>query len=117
MSRIPKILYQGQPGTVDTALYTTPIGKKSHITSILCGNTDTTTKWITINIVPNGGTTSNANILGGKQKKLVGTGDTSGGGEWLYEVTTPLAAGDKIGGIQELATAISVTIIGLEEDV
>lgn len=117
MARIPKILYQGQPGTVDTALYTTPSGKKAHITAILCGNTDAATKWITLNVVPSGGAASNGNVLGGKQKKLGGTSGEGGGEEWLYEVPTPLNAGDRISGIQELATAISVTIIGLEEDV
>lgn len=116
MGVIPKILYQGLPGTANTDLYIVPTAKKTTVTAILAGNTDTATHWLSLNVVPSGGTVSNSNILGGKQKKLVGTGDTVGGGEWLYEVPTPLAVGDKISGIQELATAISVTIIGMEED-
>lgn len=117
MAFTPSILYQGQPGTTDTVLYTVPANKRADITAIICGNTDASTRWITLNIVKAAGTVTNLNMLGGKQKKLEGTGSVNGGGEWAYEIPTPLSVGDQIHGIQELSSAIAVTIIGLEEDV
>ena len=115
MAVTPKILYQGQPGTTDTDLYTVPTGKKVHITSIRAVNNDTATKWFKLNVVPNGGTISNADVYV-NTTKLVGTGDTNGGGKYSDTDPFPLnTAGDKITGIQETSGAITVTIIGLEE--
>lgn len=113
----PKILYQGQPTATNTDLYTVPTNKKVTVTAILAGNTNAATKHFTIHLVPSGQTVADSRVIGGKQKKLVGTSDSGGGGEWLYEVPTPMTVGDKISGIQEMAGAISIIIIGLEEDV
>jgi len=117
MARVPDILYQGQPGTADTALYTVPAGKKATITAIHACNTDTATKYFSAHLVQNGGAVADATAMA-KLQKLVGTSDATGGGTWDWEIPLPLnTVGDKISGIQETATAITVTIIGFEEAV
>lgn len=117
MARVPDILYIGQPAATDTDLYTVPSGKKATITGILAANTNTATKYFTLHLVQNTDSVADDVCLA-KLQKLVGTSDSSGGGTWTMEFPIPLnTVGDKISGIQETATAITVTIIGFEEDI
>lgn len=114
---VPKILYQGQPGAVDTDLYVVPAGKKATVTSIIVANTDAATKYFTLHVVQNGDTVADDVVLC-KMQKLDGTGSVGGGGFMAIEVPFPLAnVGDKISGVQETATAVTVTVIGIEEAV
>jgi hypothetical protein len=116
MAKVPDILYQGQPGAVNTDLYTVPAAKKATITGILGANTDAATKYFSLHLVQNGDAVANDVALAMNQK-LVGTGDAGGGGVWTFVWPIPMnTAGDKISGIQETATAITVTIVGFEED-
>lgn len=117
MAKVPDILYQGQPGATDTDLYTVPSGKKATITSIIVANTNAATKYLTLHLVQNGASVADSKVLA-KMQKLVGTDDGGGGGMWVFDTPIPLnTVGDKISGIQETATAISVLIIGFEEAV
>lgn len=112
---VPKILYQGQPGATNTNLYVVPAGQKTTVTSIIMTNTDAATKWVTLHIVKTGDTVAD-DIALCKMQKLDGTGSVGGGGFMAIEVPFPLSSvGDKVSGIQEKATAVTVTIIGFEE--
>lgn len=114
-SRTPDILYQGQPGATDTDLYTVPSGHKATITHIHVANTNSATKYFSLHLVQNGDSVANDVAIAHTQK-LVGTGDPDGGGTWSFDIPIPLnTAGDKISGIQETATACTVTIIGFTE--
>ena len=116
MAKVPDILYQGQPGAVDTDLYTVPAAKKATITGMLACNTNAATKYFTMHIVQNGDAVAD-DVAMAKMQKLVGTGATGGGGIWNLQFPLPLnAVGDKISGIQETAGAITITLIGFEED-
>lgn len=116
MAITPDILYQGQPGATNTDLYTVPSSKKATITAIHVANTNSATKYFSLYVVQNGDTVADDVILA-KQQKLVGTDDSNGGGTWTMEFPIPLnTVGDKISGIQETAGAVTVTIIGFEED-
>lgn len=113
--RIPDILYQGQPGATDTDLYTVPTGYKATITNIHVANTNTATKYFTLHLVQNGDSVAD-DVAIAKLQKLVGTADPEGGGTWSWDIPIPLdTVGDKISGIQETATACTVTIIGFTE--
>ncbi len=117
MARVPKILYQGQPATTDTNLYVVPDAKKATVTSILAVNTGTATKYFSLDLVKFGDSPADDTKLA-KMIKLVGTENAAGGGIWTMEFPIPLnTIGDKISGIQETATAITITIIGFEEGV
>lgn len=117
MARTPKV-YHVQPGTTDTDLIPAiAASKRFTVTSIIAGNTNAALKWVTLHRVPSGQSVSDTFVIGGKQKKIIGTNDTGGGGEWVYEGAFVLNTGDKVSGIQETAGSISVMIIGLEDDV
>lgn len=117
MARVPDILYQGQLGATDTNLYTVPTGYKATITHIHACNTNTATKYFSLHLVQNADSVADDVALA-KTQKLVGTGDDAGGGTWDWDIPIPLnTVGDKISGIQETATAITVTIIGFTEAV
>ena len=115
MAKVPDILYQGQPAATDTALYTVPASTKTTITSIIATNTNSATKYFTIHLVQNGGSIANNTALM-YQQKLNGTGDVGGAGLFAFEVPIILlTTGDKLSGIQETATAITITIMGYTE--
>jgi hypothetical protein len=115
VARVPDILYQGQPGTTDTDLYTVPSGYKATITGILATNTNTDAKHFSLHLVQNGDLVANDVVIV-KMKTIYGT--DSGGDEWKFEFPIPLnTVGDKISGIQETAECITVTIIGFVEAV
>jgi len=114
-SRTPDILYQGQPGTSNTDLYTVPASTKVTITGIIITNTNSATKYITLHIVQNGDSVANDVALL-YQQDINGTGDSEGAGVLVFDTPIPLnTVGDKISGIQETAGAITVTIIGFTE--
>lgn len=118
MALIPKVLYHGQPATSDTDLIpAVAVSKRITVTTIIAGNTNAAPKWVTLHRVPSGQPISDVYTFGGKQKKLVGTSDTRGAGEWVYEGAFPLNTGDKLTGIQETSGAVTVMVIGLEEDI
>lgn len=117
MAKTPDILYQGQPAATNTDLYTVPSGTKAVVTGIRACNTATTTKWFSLHVVQSGGSVADATCLA-KMQKLVGTDHASGGGTWTDLFPVPLnTVGDKISGIQQTATSVTVTIIGYTEPV
>jgi hypothetical protein len=115
MARTPDILYIGQPAATDTDLYTVPAATKATITQIHVANTDAATKYFSLHIKQSGDAVA-ADVCIAQTQKLVGTGDTDGGGTWTFDIPIPLnTVGDVISGIQETATACTVTIIGFTE--
>lgn len=115
-SRNPKILYQGQPGTINTELYVVPLDTKATITGILASNTNIDAKKLSIYLVKNGNTIGDEKLIA-KDQKLIGTSSDFGGGTWTMEFPIPLQAGDKLIGIQEETEAINVFVVGFEEGV
>lgn len=116
MAKVPDILYQGQPTTNIAALYTVGTGKKSTITGITACNTSTNLKYFSLYLVQQGDAAADDVALA-KMQKLVSTDNAGGGGVWTYQFPIPLnSSGDAISGVQETAGAITMTMIGFEED-
>ena len=111
-----KILYIGQPGATDTDLYTVPTGYKARITQIHACNTNSATKYFSLHVVESGDSVAD-DVCFAKNQELEGTSSVKGGEAWDSDITIPLVAGDKISGIQETATAITVMIFGILEEV
>lgn len=98
-------LYQGQPGTGATTLYTVPASTDAKITEILLCNTTGSAATITISVVPTGGSASAANrILSAMQ--LVPNETV------VFTVDTYLTTGTFLSALQGTASAITVTISG-----
>ncbi len=118
MARVPDIMYQGQLSNTEGNLYVVPSSKKATITAIHVTNCDTATRNFTLHLVQNGSSASDSNVLGSKTNKIVGTDNTGGGGFWLLEPPIPLnTVGDKISGSADVASKVTVMIIGFEEAV
>ena len=111
-----KILYIGQPGATDTDLYTVPTGYKARVTQIHAANTNSATKYFSLHIVESGDSVAD-DVCFAKNQELEGTSSVKGGETWDSDIVIPLVAGDKISGIQETATAVTLTIIGVVEEV
>lgn len=117
MARIPDILYIGQPGTSNTSLYTVPSSTQTTITAIHVTNTNSATKYFSLHIKQSGDTVAD-DVAIAHTIKLAGTSSSAGGGTWTWEIPLPLmTVGDVLNGIQETATACTVTIIGFTEAV
>jgi len=103
----PVRLYQGQPGTSDGSLVA-PITGNRIIKQILLANTTTASATVTINLVPNPGTTAAAanQIVPGiaVPPNSVITLDTS----------LVMNVSDAIRGLQGTASAITVSIHGVQ---
>lgn len=115
MARIPKVLYQGQPGISNTTLYTVPSSKKTTITAIHACNVNSDTKHISFHVVKSGDSIAD-DVCIAKMQKVAGTNNSDGGGTWTWETPIPLVVDDVLSAICETASTITVTIIGFEED-
>ena len=89
--------------------------KRLHITGIKVINANTATKYFTLYSVPTGQTASDTYLLSPKQSKLDGTTAAYGSGIYSDSISTFLDVGDKIQGIAESTTSITVMITALEE--
>ncbi len=103
MADVYKKLYQGQPGASPTTLYTVPAGKAALIKRIVATNPTGTDR--TLTLWHDG--TANANVILPPATILAGGWGEDDG---LYV----LEAGDTISGQASAASAITVTIYGLE---
>lgn len=107
MANTPKRLYQGQPGTAETTLYTVPASVSTIIKEIILCNTTSTAATISISAVPSGGTAGVANrIIAGFS---VAANDTK-----TVPLSTVLNTGDFLSALQGTASAITVTTSGVE---
>lgn len=107
MANTPKRLYQGQPGTAETTLYTVPASTSTIVKEIILTNTTTTVAAASISAVPSGGTAGAANrIIAGFS---IAANDTK-----IVPLSTVLNTGDFLSGLQGTASAITVTISGVE---
>jgi hypothetical protein len=108
--------YQVVLGATDTDVVAAiAANKRLHITGIRVINANSATKYFSLHLVPSGQTVADLRLLSPKQSKLDGTGDASGGGIYSDSMPFALDTGDKISGIAESATSITVLITGLEE--
>lgn len=109
--RTPDILYQGQPSTTITDLFTVTTGTAT-ITAIHAANASSDTGWFSVYAVQSGSTYADSNVLA-KMQKLVGTDNSLGGGYWSMEFPIPLnSTSDKLQGIQQTAAAVTLTVVG-----
>lgn len=98
-----KKLYQGQPGTSATTLYTVPAATQAIVKHIRIVNNDTSAR--TIKLWHDG--TADANVI------LPATPVRAGG--WAeFDGTITLEASDSFSGQASVASTVTVTIYGLE---
>jgi hypothetical protein len=109
-------MYQGQPGTTVSTLYTAPANNTNvtapsstaYIKEIIIANTTATAATITLHVVPSGGTvglgtqTIPTVTIGGNDSKI------------LTGLNTAIPPGGTIQGLQGTASAVTVTISGTE---
>lgn len=98
-------LYQGQPATTATTLYTVPASTDVRVTEILLCNTTGTDATFTLSVVPNGGTAAATNRI--LSALLVAANETV-----VVELATYMTAGGFLSGLQGTTSAITVTISG-----
>lgn len=105
-------LYQGQPGTGETTLYTVPTTlnsvnvKRVQVTEIVVCNTTTNNAAISLSIVPSGGTAGAAN-------RILATANVNGNTTQTMTLREVMYVGDFISGLQGISGAITVTISGM----
>lgn len=102
-----KRLYQGQPGTVEGALYTVPASTSAIVKEIIMTNITTTAATVSIGVVPSGGTAGATNRI--IEGLTIPANDIK-----VAPLSTVLNAGDFLSGLQGTASAITVTISGVE---
>lgn len=99
-------LYQGQPGTTNSTLYTVPASTTVKVASIVITNTTSSSATLTLSIVPSGGTAGAANRI--LAAIAVGGNVTM----TLDPISVYMNASDFIAGLQGTSSALTVTISG-----
>lgn len=102
-----KRLYQGQPGTAEGTLYTVPASTSAIVKEIIMTNITTTAATVSISVVPSGGTAGATNRI--IEGLTIPANDIK-----VAPLSTVLNAGDFLSGLQGIASAITVTISGVE---
>lgn len=111
----PQQLYQGQPGTAVSTLYTAPASSgnvpspcaTAQITELILANNTATAAAVTLYLVPNGGTAGAANAI--LAAVSVAANDT----KYLSDLKTLFPPGASLQGLQATAAAITVTASGV----
>jgi hypothetical protein len=98
-------LYEGQPTTSETTLYTTPAGREVNLTEVIAVNTSGTAAVFSLSIVPSGGTAGATNRVLAGQSIAANT-------EQRFQFDEELSAGDFLSGIQTTGGAVTLTIGG-----
>jgi hypothetical protein len=98
-------LYQGQPTTSATTLYTVPAATTAKIASIVISNTTGTAATITLDMVPSGGTT-------GATHRLLTAVPVPANATTVLDSVIYMSTGDFIAGLQGTSSALTVTISG-----
>jgi hypothetical protein len=102
----PVRMYQGQPGTSDAALVSAITGNRI-VKQIIMANTTSSAADLTINMVPNPGTTSSA------ANQIVPDVTIPANTVITLDLTLVMNVSDAIRGLQGTASAITVTISGV----
>lgn len=102
----PNDLYQGQPGTTDTLLYTAPAAGVSAVRNIHVANTTGTAATITIGLNAGGALAAANHFMSAVSIPANGTYDWSG-----FKI---INASGTIRGLQGTASALTVSIDGVE---
>jgi len=108
MTIIPDKLYEGQPGSTATLLYTSPANTRVTIIKATACNDTTTAKYLTVYLVPSGGTAGAANLI--YNQKVIGSRETKDLSDLVPQVLDP---GDMIYALAEAADQITVHISGM----
>ena len=98
-------LYQGQPGTSSSTLYTVPSSTDVKVTEILLCNTTSTSATVTLSAVASGGTAGTTN-------RLLAALAVAGNETVVIESATYLTTGGFLAALQGTSGAIAVTISG-----
>ena len=107
MAFAPIRLYQGQPGTSATTLYTVPSGKKVILKQIHVCNVTGTDANFTLSLVPSGGSQSNNN-------RLFASFNVPANGVFVEDFNQVMNSRDFLSGLQSTSGAITLTISGIE---
>lgn len=107
MADVTKSLYEGQPGTSDTLLYTAPAGAPTVVKSISVTNTTGSAATITL------GTNSGATLAAANY--LLPAYSVPANGLLVVEPWEVIAASGTIRALQGTSTALTVHINGVEQ--
>jgi len=103
----PKGMYQGQPGILETTLYTVPEGNTMVLKEIIITNTSALAATISLSVVPAGNVAGVTNRIKVAEEIAANKSET-------FEVEIPMKVGDFISGLQGTADSITLTISGEE---
>jgi len=108
---VRKVFYQGNPGTSDTLLYTSPNlpGARSEVLQIVVANTDSSARTFRMHLVPKGGSVAVSNAL---FYDVSVTANTTTIHDSLRLV---MEEGYMLRGLQSVAAKLCITITGLVE--
>lgn len=112
----PRQLFQGQPTTGATTLYTAPavsanvtgVSATAYINEIVIANVTGSAATLTLYIVPNAGTAGVANAI------MVAISIPANDTKILSGLSTKMGAGSTIQALQGTASALTLTISGTE---
>jgi hypothetical protein len=108
MAYTPKLLYAtGYPATGGTTLYTVPVSTGVIVKNILLTNTTGEEAWVTLHIVPEGGSIQNSN-------KILSSYGVPGNGIAAVDCSVVMDSGSRIVGFNGQNNAVSVTVSGVE---
>lgn len=98
-------LYQGQPGTTVSTVYTVPASTTVKLASVAICNTTGSSATLTLSVVPSGGTAGTGNRF--MAAYTVRPNDTV-----IVDSAVYMNAGDFIAALQGTASALTITISG-----
>lgn len=98
-------LYQGQPGTTATTLYTVPAATDVKVTEVVFCNTSGATATVTLSAIASGGTA-------GATNRLFNALDVASNETVVVELATYLTAAGFLSAQQSTSGAITVTVSG-----
>ncbi len=107
MATTQKKMYQGQPSTSETTLYTCATSRGAIIKEIIVVNTTGTTATITMSLVTAAG-------AGGAANRILGAKSVPANDLIILALSTAMNVNDFITGLQGTASALTVTISGIE---
>lgn len=100
-----KKLYQGQPTTGESTLYSVPLATDVKIGSIIICNTTGSAATVSLSVVSSGGTP-------GASNRILSSFSVAANDTVTLETPVVLSAGDVISGLQGTASALTLTISG-----
>lgn len=108
---VRKVFYQGNPGTSDTLLYTSPNlpGARSEVLQIVVANTDGSARTFRLHMVPKGGSVAVSNALFYDVSVAANTTTLHDSLRLIME------EGYMLRGLQSVSAKLCITITGLVE--